>query len=1299
MNRNARFAEGESVDVAKYLEEHGNPEAAETWRDMHEKHKDNFKKAGRVNRWTGIGGDTFDVGSKVDFWWNGDKQWAGTVAGVDGRNIVVDGGSRSHMISPEDAKKHLRVKKAYLAPSLHHGDAVVVQRPIDAEAYRGSRKVRLTPGMQGIFVGYSKPSTPSAELRDQMGLGAYDSPQPIVLFGQRELLVNDSDFQFGYLVKAKKFAALSELEKFASRPLWQIAKEIQQDWHPVNVAARPYLEAMTSLDSIKDYYGADSGLSIVGYFLVNSSQWRGPKAKDIKMELKSMMNSGRHAAALSELEKLAADKTATTIGKGKNGYIAFYKGKKIEVMADTSLAAQTTAAAYFKARKSWEVDVVLAEQNGQQVSHRPMFASLSELEGLAAGVELEKLATEQKPKILPDLEDPGEVDRILADFNPGGTEFGKDDRHPEMGEGSMIPGLEDRLANYTPGKTELGEDDRHPENGEGSMIPGLEDRLAALEKLAMEVTAFDQESSDFCEWAANQPPMTKMQTVSMLKHSGVEEILPPKEPRPGPRFQEGDNVLISAHKHKDPETGEVYKEHDGKVGKVVGIHGMSVFVQFKSGHPAEFPDGQKPRGVGIYKWTPAYDMEGSKKLEIIYEAGGPVNADRVVTVQQYLGRGKSVERKVPYFTGHAFNARYNKSGGVYFSLFPQQRMHVDPQGQSTEAGFEATSMNPEVGRLHYMGLFGHRPSHWKAELELLREAAQAGAHAVMAADDTMLSRFEEGVPADPKKHLSPEDKEKWDKFHGKVDELDKTASDEGVSFKKYFSFQDRKGLRQQLQSNTDSHLRFGPYHAGQKVSYAGRSWYVLDADAEGSSFTLTLVSPDFSEIAREVPRDLGQGRTAGEDKTAHRDYIPKYVLQMLPVFTGFYMTDQGWNPQWYGKPTIPNLKKFVEAHNKSVLPGGPNDHIGIKGVIYGVILHDQLNHAQNVLRWEDKNLIRMYKEMGAGKVAYGKTDMTEEEKRDLIQKAHGMHITLDGKPAQIGGAKKDFATVHGEGEAEFAWETAKHILEDKGGHFKTASDDAGDEKESRFEEGKSADPTKNLSPEDAKKWHEMHDKHKDNFKTALEKTWNQKKACACGHGTDDDGDGDCPNCAGKKTAARTPAGLYGFTRKVQSDCETAARKVARTASSIAKRIYAKDGETAPFLSTHSKRGPSLPAQILTAAMKDLGPKIASTELSEEQQLRLAELRTKTAAGRKYGLYGFSTRAANLGLNACSQLRETAGHIASDLHQRRGDSHTHITGFLDKHASETNCLYSRLLHASYPEATTKLASQDWLTWEE
>lgn len=52
-----------------------------------------------------------------------------------------------------------------------------------------------------------------------------------------------------------------------------------------------------------------------------------------------------------------------------NGYIAYYRGRSIEVHSDTSLHAQEQAAVTFKARKRWEVTVMLAELNGVPVIH------------------------------------------------------------------------------------------------------------------------------------------------------------------------------------------------------------------------------------------------------------------------------------------------------------------------------------------------------------------------------------------------------------------------------------------------------------------------------------------------------------------------------------------------------------------------------------------------------------------------------------------------------------------------------------------------------------------------------------------------------------------------------------------------------------------------------------------------------------------------------------------------------------------------------------------------------------------
>ena len=52
-----------------------------------------------------------------------------------------------------------------------------------------------------------------------------------------------------------------------------------------------------------------------------------------------------------------------------NGYKAFYKGKSIELYANTSCEAQKKAAEVFKARKAYQVTVVLCEKAGEQVIH------------------------------------------------------------------------------------------------------------------------------------------------------------------------------------------------------------------------------------------------------------------------------------------------------------------------------------------------------------------------------------------------------------------------------------------------------------------------------------------------------------------------------------------------------------------------------------------------------------------------------------------------------------------------------------------------------------------------------------------------------------------------------------------------------------------------------------------------------------------------------------------------------------------------------------------------------------------
>jgi hypothetical protein len=73
------------------------------------------------------------------------------------------------------------------------------------------------------------------------------------------------------------------------RSLSAIASDIRRNWPKVYFGAVPYLDAMRTLDSVADYYGADDARGIVLYFLSNATTWRGEHARRIKAELKALL--------------------------------------------------------------------------------------------------------------------------------------------------------------------------------------------------------------------------------------------------------------------------------------------------------------------------------------------------------------------------------------------------------------------------------------------------------------------------------------------------------------------------------------------------------------------------------------------------------------------------------------------------------------------------------------------------------------------------------------------------------------------------------------------------------------------------------------------------------------------------------------------------------------------------------------------------------------------------------------------------------------------------------------------------
>lgn len=68
-----------------------------------------------------------------------------------------------------------------------------------------------------------------------------------------------------------------------------LADIIRADWKAPYFGAVPYLDAMSTLRSVSDDYGCDSGKSIILYFLSNAQTWRGPIAREVKARLKQLV--------------------------------------------------------------------------------------------------------------------------------------------------------------------------------------------------------------------------------------------------------------------------------------------------------------------------------------------------------------------------------------------------------------------------------------------------------------------------------------------------------------------------------------------------------------------------------------------------------------------------------------------------------------------------------------------------------------------------------------------------------------------------------------------------------------------------------------------------------------------------------------------------------------------------------------------------------------------------------------------------------------------------------------------------
>jgi len=228
-----------------------------------------------------------------------------------------------------------------------------------------------------------------------------------------------------------------------------------------------------------------------------------------------------------------------------------------------------------------------------------------------------------------------------------------------------------------------------------------------------------------------------------------------------------------------------------------------------------------------------------------------------------------------------------------------------------------------------------------------------------------------------------------------------------------------------------------------------------------------------------------------------------------------------------------------------------------------------------------------------------------------------------------------------------------------------------------------ADPCDDMSKEDCDKWKANTEKFKDNFKKKALAEMSVMAADPC----DDMSEEDCAKWKAntekfkdnfkkgalaelRREAGRLPRGLYGYTRKIQADCDSSISALTKSAKRIARETLEQDSRVASFLALHGQKADSLPARILSAAIRSIGG---------------ADGLDRQSSTQESGLYGFDSKTAELGLNACSSLRSAAWTVSSKLHSRRASSYPLLTGYLETHAKQARCMYAQLLHVSYPDA--------------
>ena len=421
----------------------------------------------------------------------------------------------------------------------------------------------------------------------------------------------------------------------------------------------------------------------------------------------------------------------------------------------------------------------------------------------------------------------------------------------------------------------------------------------------------------------------------------------------------------------------------------------------------------------------------------------------------------------------------------------------------------------------------------------IAEALQAIAGAVTASagDDARRSRFEEGKPADPTKNMSPEDAKEWkSQTEEHKDEFKAAATlappppqgdavvGEGLD---KILISTRKAMAAYASGNTKK-VFFSLLGVVDGLGMVGRA-YDLEVGYLVRVFktfaTMSGGKPALSFSASEEIKEAA----SGDPRWIHAKYPGKDV-------DGAAFKKGDLVLYWPSTKTIMSGKKAEDAWRKFEVEVADEDVYN--GGHYASDYDKAFKEAaQNIFtRFEEGKPADPTKNMSEDDAATWKA-MTEEHKDNFkaasssdaaifMRLREGQQVKVDGPTLGTGRVLTVESAPKKSGEAWNVYVSSGNVRPSskKGGVLRysetpmyTKSGDeitlqptlqqkpvevtkltvisaqeadrilqaSGDEEHlSRFEEGKPADPTKNMDPEDAKEWKAQTEEHKDQFKSA-----------------------------------------------------------------------------------------------------------------------------------------------------------------------------------------------------------------------